>query len=272
MNAAGNLGIGTTTPSSKLTVAGDVAPSANNSYNLGTSTANRWNTLYYSTLVQGSDDRIKENIQPLPYGLEHLLQLVPISYELIPPMDSTGAVVENAEIGTQFGLSAQSLQEVLPQLVSEDGDSLNLLGVRYVELIPVLINAIREQQVQIQNLSDQMAEQQSHISTCCGDEYGFQPRLGDDLTENKMLDEVILFRNDPNPFSEWTDIRYRIEDATSLNLVVTDVSGRIVKRMALYGSEGTVRIYGSDLSSGQYFYSLLSGKQVLRTERMIVTR
>jgi hypothetical protein len=269
MAANGNLGVGTASPDSKLTVDGDISPETNNTYNLGTGTSDRWNTIYYSTLMQGSDDRIKQNIAPLQYGLDELLQLNPISYELIPPLDSLGQVVEEAVIGEQFGLSAQSLQSILPQLVHEDGDSMNLRSVRYVELIPVLINSIKEQNEQIRNLTDELAQVRSDIVSCCG---GVEPAMRMRTSENPELDEVILFRNDPNPFSAWTDIQYEVENGSQLSILFTDVSGRIVKRISLENAKGVIRVYGADLDTGQYFYSLLVGKNIVRTERMIVAK
>lgn len=51
---------------------------------------------------------------------------------------------------THYGLIAQELQEVFPELVYENSNG--LLNVNYIEIIPILIEAIKEQQEEIDNL------------------------------------------------------------------------------------------------------------------------
>lgn len=51
---------------------------------------------------------------------------------------------------THLGLIAQDVREILPDIVK--ADEAGMLGINYTELIPVLINAIQEQQKQIEAL------------------------------------------------------------------------------------------------------------------------
>jgi len=51
----------------------------------------------------------------------------------------------------QLGLIAQDVRKVVPEVVKGDEAKENL-GMNYTELIPVLINAIKEQQQQIETL------------------------------------------------------------------------------------------------------------------------
>jgi predicted nuclease with TOPRIM domain len=56
----------------------------------------------------------------------------------------------------KIGVLAQEIQEVFPELVSEDDNE--MLAVNYQGLVPVLINALKEQDAKLN-------EQQSEIET-----------------------------------------------------------------------------------------------------------
>lgn len=139
----GNVGIGTTTSniSNKLTVAGIVAPSANSTYTLGTSGL-RWSTIYSrDPLNTSSDRRLKTNIKNLKYGLKEALALQPVSYNW----------KDKNQPKKQIGLIAQDVRKIIPEVVIGN-EAKETLGITYSELIPVLINAIKEQQKQIDDL------------------------------------------------------------------------------------------------------------------------
>ncbi len=88
-----------------------------------------------------SDRRLKTNINGLQYGLKEILALQPVSYnwKVTPSTDK------------QLGLIAQDAKKVIPEIVSGNEDT-GTLSINYSELVPVLINAIKEQQQQIDNL------------------------------------------------------------------------------------------------------------------------
>jgi hypothetical protein len=50
----------------------------------------------------------------------------------------------------QYGFSAQAVQKILPELVATGNDG--YLAVRYTALIPILVQAMQEQQAQIEAL------------------------------------------------------------------------------------------------------------------------
>ena len=104
---------GDTTGSNDLTVSGDV--------------------------VISSDARLKSNIVSLGSTLPKLLQIDGKSYEMKGKQ--------------KIGVLAQEIQEVFPELVSEDDNE--MLAVNYQGLVPVLINALKEQQNEINRLKKQ---------------------------------------------------------------------------------------------------------------------
>lgn len=119
----------------------------NSANSLGTS-GSRWSTAWLTNGINdSSDERLKKNIQNLNYGLKEIRNLRPVSYEW----------KENS-VGTKLGLIAQEINKVIPEVVHVPENPEEFLSVNYAELIPVLINAIQEQQEIIENQEKKLAE------------------------------------------------------------------------------------------------------------------
>jgi len=177
----GRVGIGTDSPSETLHINGivrigsfeniedggsfmldfdaNLRPKENGSRNIG-NTAKRWGTVFTVNGVNTSSDaRLKNNIQNIKYGLEEILQLRSVTYNL------------NAypELGEKIGLIAQEVQEIIPEIVvkeelvedEESGTSRKVqseyLGIHYDNLVPVLIQAIQDQQDIIDKLEQRIS-------------------------------------------------------------------------------------------------------------------
>tara|TARA_B100000575_G_scaffold293508_1_gene305147 strand:+ start:585 stop:2057 length:1473 start_codon:yes stop_codon:yes gene_type:complete len=92
-------------------------------------------------LTINSDMRLKSNIISLSGALAKLLEI-----------DGKSYTMKSNDKDAKIGLLAQDVQKVLPELVKEADDKEGTLSVNYQGLIPVLINAIKEQQKQIDEL------------------------------------------------------------------------------------------------------------------------
>lgn len=104
-----------------------------------------WGDLYIDgTLYASSDVRFKENIVPIDNALEKVLAIEGVFFNRIPDE-------ENPEPLTEVGVIAQNVQTVLPEAINED--SSGYLSVNYSGLAAVLIQAIKEQQGQIEALT-----------------------------------------------------------------------------------------------------------------------
>lgn len=99
--------------------------------------------VFANNILAPSDARLKQNISKLGYGLSEVLRLRPVSW----------LWKEHPETGQQLGLVAQEVEQVLPDLVSTPKDPEEMKGLNYVGLVPVLINAVKEQQKQIERLN-----------------------------------------------------------------------------------------------------------------------
>ena len=100
------------------------------------------NVLVGGSIVQTSDKRLKKDITNLSYGLNEILQLQPKAYNW-----------KNREQDYKsLGLIAQEVQPIIKEIVNTSDDEMKTLGISYTELIPVLVNAIKEQQSIIKDL------------------------------------------------------------------------------------------------------------------------
>lgn len=119
------------------------SPYTNGGLTLGSPTY-RWGTLYTTTNPSVSSDvRLKQNINSLSLGLEQILKLRPVSYEM-----KTNPGEEH------LGFIAQEMKQVVPSVVG--GSEEEMYSISYSELIPVLTKAIQEQQQQIEALKKEV--------------------------------------------------------------------------------------------------------------------
>lgn len=125
----------------------------------GSTTASRTDALVMlkdgSTLLSGiwtgpgftivSDKRVKSNISKLNHGVETLQKITSYSYEL-----------NTNKTKKRFGFMADEIEKILPELVSINTSKNELKSIDYIGLIPVLVNAIVEQQKEIDQLKKEM--------------------------------------------------------------------------------------------------------------------
>jgi hypothetical protein len=92
-----------------------------------------------------SDERLKTNVTNLEYGLDAIKELTPISFEF-----------KKSDDLKHLGFIAQDVQQIIPEVVQTQSD--NMLGIRYDELIPVLVNAVKELTEKVETLEMKLQE------------------------------------------------------------------------------------------------------------------
>ncbi len=131
---AGNVGIGTTAPSEKLEVCGNVKVVGNMNANGGS---------FASGVSCSSDIRFKTNIRPMKNALENVLLLRGVNYDWrVKEFPEKNFTAEN-----QIGFIAQELEKIYPEVVFTDKDGYK--SVDYSRLTPILVEAIKQQQKQM---------------------------------------------------------------------------------------------------------------------------
>jgi hypothetical protein len=121
----GSIGVGTTASgaSGEIRATGDI-------------------TAYYS-----SDERLKENIQPIVNALSKVESINGNTYDW-----KEGFEEIHSHKGSDLGVIAQEVQSVLPDVVKERDNG--YLAVDYIKLVPVLIEAIKELSAKVKELEN----------------------------------------------------------------------------------------------------------------------
>jgi hypothetical protein len=86
-----------------------------------------------------SSIRYKDDVQPMADTSERLLQLRPVKFRY-KKAEASG------EKPIQYGLIAEEVAKVYPELVVRDAATGRIDGVRYDELAPMLLNEVQQQQ------------------------------------------------------------------------------------------------------------------------------
>ena len=150
-----------------------------------------------------------------------------------------------------FGLSAQELQTIYPNLVYEGQDG--YLSVNYIELVPVLIRSIQELQQEIESLK-------------------MYQRIGTTDIEDIDQMEAKLFQNNPNPFSQQTIIKFHIPENTLNSCIyIFDMQGKMQKQYPVTTAQNSITIDSYELPAGLYLYSLVINGKEVATKRMILS-
>ena len=99
-------------------------------------------TAYYNS---PSDQRLKDNITPIPDALDKVLSISGNKFDWNE---------KSSKSGKDAGVIAQEILEVLPEAVTTRDDG--YLAVYYDKIVPLLIEAIKEQQGTINNLQNRL--------------------------------------------------------------------------------------------------------------------
>jgi hypothetical protein len=131
LNNNGNVGIGMTSPSNRLTLP-NIAGSG------GRALANRWDTY--------SSRRWKHDIETIDNAVETIGHLRGVHFK----WNENGA--------DDIGLIAEEVGKVVPEVVQYEDNGVDAQSVDYARLVAVLIEAVKEQQREIERLDSEIEQ------------------------------------------------------------------------------------------------------------------
>lgn len=177
---------------------------------------------------------------------------------------NTMAIAERGDDSRKhYGLLAQELQRIYPELVHEGQDG--YLGINYVELVPILIRSIQELKAELDEVKGNSSRMEAR-----------RVSLEDETTTNILSSTVhgnILYQNTPNPFKEQTTIRFKLaENVQNASICIFDMAGKMLKKVPVSSEMENVSIGGYELGEGMFLYSLIVNGQAIDTKRMVISK
>ena len=231
-----------------------------------------------------SDARLKKNVSGFSDGLSLVTKMNPVRYNY----SGEAGMPANEQF---VGLMAQDLQEIAPYMVKEwthenengNGKKQNYLSVDYGAMDFILINAIREQQQQLEMkeekinglqksiavLQQKFTDMEQALSRCCTT---FNTEVPAEKESIQPFKNARLEQNMPNPFTEKTIIRYYIPSAAvNAVLKIYALDGREMKSIPLETTGyGETTLAGRSLTAGTYTYLLLVNGIPVDSKQMIL--
>lgn len=267
---------------------------ANNQVTIGNSSVT--SIRGYASWTNISDGRIKKNIRLNVPGLDFIMKLQPVTYNVnldvadkilmtdMPesklkeydfetlPVDKKAREVKEKRVYTGFiaqdvEKAAKSIGYDFSGVDATDSDN-SLYGLRYSEFVVPLVKAVQELSEQNVSLKEQVEKLTEQVNSLLN------------LKESKSLSEIrslpvsdaSLEQNYPNPFNSSTTINYTLPTTfRSAKIVITTLSGQIFRQIPISNTgAGSIMIEAGALSAGIYYYSLYVDEMLVDTKKMIV--
>ena len=170
----------------------------------------------------------------------------------------------------QMGFVAQELKEVFPELVYRIDDTSNY-AINYNGLIPVLVEAFKEQQTLLEEQAEKIASLEKLVGADINNKKS--ATSASSVNESISSTDAVLYQNLPNPFTQNTTIAFYIPDEFSEALIyIFDMNGSQISSIELEtNGNSSVLIGGNELEPGMYFYTLIVDNIEIDTKKMILT-
>lgn len=211
-----------------------------------------------------SDAKYKTNVNTLNNSLSSIMKLHGVEYN----WKSSQYPEKQFDELKHSGFIAQELMNVLPNSVIKDKDG--DFAVDYNSIIPVLTEAIKEQQKQIENQQAQIEELKKILVQNGGKTHQSSESVGESAKPN----DAYLAQNIPNPFSNNTEIRYQLPKATSTAVLgIYDLNGKQIRLYPINVEQnsGSVIVQAQELHAGMYIYTLVIDGKAFDSKRMVLT-
>lgn len=219
------------------------------------------------------------NVNQLEAGLNKVMKMNPVTF----------TSNQNKSETIHSGFIAEEMLEIMPEVIFDsskqplrtaDGEEENakaasegVMGINYMEMIPVLVKAMQEQQVMI-------SEQQATIDDLVKKMASLRTEKGGDASTPLVSPEQTgsvtpgsrLFQNYPNPSVDKTTIQYELPtDVDQAAIAIFDLNGKELRSYNLNkGGVGELELPSNILKPGTYVYKLKVDGVEIDSKRMVL--
>ncbi len=88
-------------------------------------------------------------------------------------------------------------------------------------------------------------------------------------TTNEPENEFLLF---PNPNNGQMELQYTISNKQAAQLLILDVTGRLISLYDLSENSSNLHIHELDLKSGVYFYTIKQNNSILKQAKFVIMK
>ena len=241
------------------------------------------------SVVLTSDERLKDNVKDLSNSFNLLKQLRTVTYNYKMPVIVQKTKINSATDSTvtkkpqfvpkpdtsgriHYGFLAQDVQKTFPDLVYKD--SAGMFSVDYIGMIPLLVDALRDQKAQLDAQAKQIDYLMSIVAPTNSGPKKADAVITTGLSETNTLTYPVLDQNTPNPFNQSTTIGYYLPTTINMAAIyVYDMNGVQLKSYNISDrGKKNIIINGSEFNAGMYLYALIADGKVIDTKRMILTK
>lgn len=209
-------------------------------------------------LLQISDGRYKTNIKILDGALSKILAMRGTSYNFAADQLSKGFSADK-----QVGFIAQEMKNVMPELVKEDANG--MLAINYIGVIPVLVEAFKEQHEVITEKETRIAALETQNSELQRRLTRIEAALG--ITTDPQADTKATTASakvSPNPTSGLVTIDLQhTAVAKTVTVKIMDAAGREVAARTATARERSIQFDLTQFPSGAYVAQIIAdGKMI----------
>jgi hypothetical protein len=229
---------------------------------------------FASQVLLTSDSSLKQNVRTIEQPLNSILKLNGKKYDYkTEASDTIGSKAETEKKAllkkNKLGFIAQEVKEIVPEAVFYEKES-DLHYIDYNAIIPLLVEAMKEQQATIEALEARIEKLEGSSAATKSATIGNTTSTN----ENPLANTATLAQNIPNPFTDNTRIGITLpETVKTARLYVYNMQGVQINSFNINERGATsVTIEGYTLQAGMYLYTLIADGKEVDTKKMILTK